>query len=227
MSLLLGILGTAGAGKDTAADILAQDHGFVKVGLADPVKQIARRVYAFTDEQLWGPSDSRNAPDRRYPRPDGTFLTPREVLQSLGTEWGRGCYLNTWVELCIRTAHELLLDGGVTLQYSRQLGTHKRIEGLRGRSRTVGVVIPDVRFKNEVAAIKEAGGLVVKITRPGAGLQGTHGLHSSETEQASIPDSAFDKVLLNTGTVDDLRLMIDAFLREISGCQRLLSWAQA
>jgi hypothetical protein len=228
VSLLVGILGISGAGKDTTADLLVQDHGFVKVSLADPVKQIARRVYAFSDEQLWGPGQAKVAPDKRYPRPDGSFLTPREALQSLGTEWGRGCYPNTWVELGIRTAHELLLDGGVSLQYSHQLGIHKRQDGLRGRTRSViGVVIPDVRFKNEVAAIKESGGLLVKISRPGAGLPGALGLHSSETEQASIPDSAFDKVLQNTGTIEDLRLMVDAFMRQISGCPRPLPWAQA
>jgi hypothetical protein len=214
--LILGVSGLAGAGKDTTADILVHDHDFTKVSLADPLKQIARKVYAFTDEQLWGPSQFRNAEDKRYPRADGSFLSPREALQLLGTEWGRRCYPNTWIDLCIRTAQELLTDGGVELHYTQQLGLVKRTGG-RGRMRSVlGVAVPDVRFKNEMAAIKEAGGLVLRISRPGAGLGGAAALHQSEVEQASIPDSAFDRVFQNTGTTDDLRLAIQAFVREVS-----------
>lgn len=212
--LILGVSGLSGSGKDATADILVQDHGFVKMSLADPMKQIARKVYAFTDEQLWGPSQARNAEDPRYPRADGSFLTPREALQQLGTEWGRKCYLNTWVDVCVRTARELLVDGGVQLKYSQQLGLARRTDGLRGRTRSVfGVVVPDVRFKNELAGIREAGGLTLRVVRPGAGLSGQHGLHPSETEQAGIPDTAFDWVLQNTGTIDDLRMAVLTFLQ--------------
>ena len=204
--LIIGISGLAGAGKDTVADILVREHGFVKVSFADPLKQITRKVFAFTDEQLWGSSAARNAEDKRYPRPDGSFLTPREALQTLGTEWGRQCYPDTWVKMCIRTAEELLADGGVTSCYSQQLGLIQRTDGLRGRTRTVmGVVIPDVRFHNEMNAIKQANGVMLRVSRPGAGLSGIHAQHLSETELACIPDSAFDHVLQNIGTLGDLR----------------------
>ena len=65
---LIGICGRSGSGKDTVADILVRDYGFVKVACADPLKRTCRDVYRFTDEQLWGPSKKRNAPDMRYPR---------------------------------------------------------------------------------------------------------------------------------------------------------------
>lgn len=58
----------AGAGKDKAADHLVEQHKFVKVGLADPLKRICKEVYDFSDAQLWGPSEFREAPDFRYPR---------------------------------------------------------------------------------------------------------------------------------------------------------------
>ena len=32
------------------------------------MKRIARDVFGFSDEQLYGPSEMRNAPDERYPR---------------------------------------------------------------------------------------------------------------------------------------------------------------
>jgi len=57
---------SAGAGKDTVANQLVSKHGFVKIGLADPMKRFVQEVFQFTDEQVWGESDLRNAPDERY-----------------------------------------------------------------------------------------------------------------------------------------------------------------
>lgn len=226
--MLLGVSGFAGSGKDAAANFLVEDFSFCRVALADPLKRIARDVYDFTDDQLWGPSQSRNAPDRRYPRPcklcggagdkvpssqesmepcfgchgeQVTYLTPREVLQKLGTEWGRECYPNTWVDLCIRTAKKLLESPDA--HYSQRHGFWQ--EAVDDASQIQGVAIPDVRFRNEMKAIKEAGGKIIRIVRTGAGLDGSGALHVSETEQVSIPDSEFDAVIQNRGTLDDLR----------------------
>lgn len=78
MSLIIGITGlhqdsektrrTIGAGKDAAAARLIEKHGFVRIGIADHLKRICKDVFDFSDEQLWGPSEERNKPDRRYPR---------------------------------------------------------------------------------------------------------------------------------------------------------------
>lgn len=59
---------TIGAGKDAVADVLIRKHGFVRIGIADHIKRICMGTFAFTVEQLWGPSESRNKPDKRYPR---------------------------------------------------------------------------------------------------------------------------------------------------------------
>lgn len=65
--MLVGLCGNAGVGKDAVADFMVKNHGFVRVALADPLKRICRDVYHFTDEQLWGSSAKRNAPDIRWP----------------------------------------------------------------------------------------------------------------------------------------------------------------
>lgn len=243
---LVGLSGFAGSGKDAGGNFLVQDFGFCKVALADPLKRIARDVYAFTDEQLWGASQFRNAPDKRYPRTcktcEGmgsiqprsvtqptspcyachgekvTYLTPREALQKLGTEWGRECYPNTWVDLCIRTGEYLL--NFPHARYDQKKGVYHVVdpsETLHGADaifdgRVRGVAVTDVRFKNEIKAIKEAGGQVIRIARPGAGLDGSGALHVSETEQAGIPNSEFDAVIQNTGTLDDLRTKIREYM---------------
>jgi hypothetical protein len=230
-AVLVGISGVAGSGKDTVADILVRDHRFVKVALADPLKRLARDVFDFTAEQLWGPSEMRNAPDERYPRrhtwgsigdghatclccgmrsaavgtaSDVCFLTPRYALQQLGTEWGRNCYPNVWIDYALRVAKKLA-EGDYS--YSANFGLTRLLYMAAGRS----VVVPDLRFKNEVDAFRRAGAKLVRIVRSGAGIDGRH---VSETEQESILDSAFDAVIVNNGTLEELEQKVRAFVAE-------------
>lgn len=220
--MIIGICGQAGSGKDTAADFLVKHAGFVKVAFADPMKRICQDVYDFTDEQLWGPSEKRNAPDPRYIRnagfldengdPASEFLTPRFALQQLGSEWGRNCFQDTWVRYALRV-HEKLQTGAY--YYYVKTGLQPLAPESIFRDNDVArpatnVVISDVRFKNEIDAIKGAGGKVIRMLR-GKGLEGAAGQHGSETEQASIPLAYFDLVVDNrTWTLEEL----ETFMRE-------------
>jgi hypothetical protein len=248
---IIGIAGRAGAGKDTAASTLVTEFGFIKVSLADPLKRICKEVFAFTDEQLWGPSECRNAPDPRFRRrpsgydakgrpidrcacPEGSFrgpedyrdhlpcpkmfagpefLTPRHALQSLGTEWGRSCYPDVWVDYVIKTARLVLEphdDGDANGWYAR----YDARSGLCGRefpsNRARGVVIPDVRFPNEVAAIRAAGGKIWLIERPCVGLEGEAGAHISEH---AIDEFDPDGRIVNYGRLEDLAAIIRTAMR--------------
>ncbi len=192
---IVGIMGKAGVGKDTMADYLVGGFNFVKIGMADPLKRICREVFDFSEQQLWGPSAERNRPDYRYLRGKHLdedemvpqYLTPRLALQTLGTEWGRAMYENVWVDHAIRSAKKVL-EG--EWNYTQR-------EGLTGHAKFTGVVIPDVRFINEVEAIVTAGGIVVRIKREiktmTAGIVG----HASEAEQDSVRDED-----LNGGVIE-------------------------
>lgn len=234
--MIIGISGQAGSGKDTAADILVRSRSFASVAFADPMKRIARDVYKFSFDQLWGPSEARNAPDEQYPREHGPyvdqtcaccglytgactlleamalskarpcFLTPRFALQMLGSEWGRKCYPNTWVDYLIDVAQKLSVEGGYS--YSKGGGlSHDWHPG--DPNWHTSVVVPDVRFENEIAALRKVGAKLIRIVRPGAGLAGAAGQHGSETEQNNIPDSLFDGVIKNVGTLEDLRMLVE------------------
>ncbi len=214
---LIGICGKSNAGKDTAADVLVKDFGYVKVALADPMKRACAEWFGWDEQTLWGPSEMRNTPDKRYPNsfssadegrsPQG-WLTPRHALQTLGTEWGRDCYDDIWVDIAIRTAKTLLEDHpGAQPYYDHRTGVEYGYN-----SRVRGVVISDVRFPNEVAAIKAAGGRIWKIIRPlvdpkGNIINQTLGWqrHSSESYADGIEA---DLDIANVGSLETFQQMI-------------------
>jgi hypothetical protein len=189
--LIVGISGLAGSGKDTAASFLVRNHSFVRIGVADVMKRFCKEVLDFDDKQLWGSSLHRNAGDGRYTRPDGVSLSARHALQLLGTEWGRECYPDVWIEYALRVGQTLLDNPGMA--YTPEDGLHM---GRDPRKPYRGVVFSDIRFKNEMAAVREAGGFLARLRR-GSGLPGSAGKHATEAEQMAIPDTAFDYVLDN------------------------------
>lgn len=222
MSAIVAILGNGRAGKDTIADYLVQHHGFVKIALADPMKRFCREVFDFSTEQLYG--NERDKPDPRYPRPPyrvgshpdtevmvTPYLTPRYALQTLGTEWGRDCFDNVWINYAIRVAN-MVIKGH---HYDAVRG----VSGapIYGRQPVGGVVFSDLRFLNEVSAMSRAGAILARVRRLGlAPLAGVEG-HQSEAEQKTIPDEAFDVVIDNNGTIEDLHQQV---LRQIMSLAR-------
>lgn len=55
------LAGPAGSGKDTVGAYLAKHYNAVTIGQADPMKRFVRDVFGFSINQLWGPSEARNA----------------------------------------------------------------------------------------------------------------------------------------------------------------------
>jgi hypothetical protein len=197
---IIGLSGLAGSGKGEAAAVLVARFGFVKVSLADEIKRICARVYGWGPGRLWGPSEQRNLPD-----PDLGGLTARRALQQLGTEWGRAMYENTWVNLALRDARQVLAG----LDYHPQEG----VTGINSTVETKGVVIDDCRFGNEVVQIHAIGGRVWRIDRPGAGLTGSAGAHASET---GIADLHVDGIIRNDRSLEDFQETVEQFA-EIAG----------
>ena len=125
----------------------------------------------------------------------GAPLTPRVVLQVLGTDWGRALEKNIWVDHLLNNT-ETLLQGGCSYSRSEGVVPAPNYPGYGA------VVVTDVRFRNEILAIKSAGGVVIKVHRDRGSLDSD--THVSETEQHGVPANFFDAVFHNTGTLDCL-----------------------
>jgi hypothetical protein len=140
---ILGISGFIGGGKDTVANYLTTTHQFKKLSFAAPLKDAVAAVFNWERELLEGSTkSSREWRERvdpwwseRLGIPD---LTPRYILQQWGTDVLRGHFHNDiWVA-----------------SIENQL-----------RQATDNIVISDVRFPNEVEAIRRCGGQVIRVTR--------------------------------------------------------------
>lgn len=101
-------------------------------------------------------------------------LSPRHAMQTLGTDWARNCMHNDiWVNIW---KHKLsLLPKGSK------------------------VVVDDVRFENEAAAVQLLGGVLCSIDRPRP--YGDGDTHESEAGISKLPTDMFIK---NIGGVGDL-----------------------
>jgi hypothetical protein len=95
--MLIGLAGKSGAGKDTAADFICSRDGFVRVAIADPIKEATGLIFGLTKDQLWGAG--RNVVDPRYEQ------TPRELYQALGSAC-RSIHSEVW----LRRWREAIVD---------------------------------------------------------------------------------------------------------------------
>ena len=191
--MILGVMGRVGSGKDTFADVLVRDHGFVKIALADEMKRFLHTI-GFPAESLWGPSEERSKVIPRFGK------SARPALQALGTEWGRAYYLDLWVDRALEVARAVQAGQ----RYDQKVGLLPS-GSMVGRS----VVIPDCRFRNEFDAVHAVGGKMIRLRRPGLASDP----HPSEVEQESIADHEFDHVYVNSGTIEDLERDLMEWIR--------------
>jgi hypothetical protein len=72
------------------------------------------------------------------------------------------------------------------------------------------IVVTDVRYPNEAAAIRQLGGLIVRIERPGVGPANDH------PSEHALDRWPYDFQILNAGTVADLHAEILELVAEVA-----------
>jgi len=200
--MIVGIVGLIGSGKDTAADILTADFGFKRDSFANTLKDAVANIFHWDRDMLQGQTAESRAwreevDDWWAERLGIPHLTPRWVLQFFGTDVCRDNFSNDiWVA-----------------SLERKLMQTKD-----------NIVISDVRFPNEIWAIKEAGGSIIRLQRgalpywwqlaqTGDAVKMDRlwpGVHASEWAWVSEGE---DYVIHNDGSIDELgvnlRIVID------------------
>lgn len=142
MKLVVGLVGFKGSGKDTAANVFVS-RGFTKDSFAAPLKDAVAQIFSWDRELIEGATEAsrawREIPDPYWSAAFGCDVMPRVVLQKFGTESMRDVFHDDiWVKSLMR-----------------RIQTSSRQK----------FVVSDVRFENEVQAIQELGGIIVRIRR--------------------------------------------------------------
>lgn len=220
MGILIGLVGFAGSGKDSAGDAMVKNHGFIKASNADALKDVVATIFGWPREMLEGNTKEsrffREQADRFWSEKFGIKnFTPRLALQLVGTDALRnGIHHDIWVASVERKWIDL------------------------GKP---NMVITDVRMPNEINIIRKNGGHLYRIRRgaePGWYQQilfynkgfcddedkslidqmRSTGSLPHETETAWI-GSDFDQLFENDGTLADLEQKVCGVVGSLPGVE--------
>lgn len=169
-----------GHGKTAAAKELVR-RGFVSVKFAKPLKDMLRSFLKsggyserMIERMVEGDLKEVGIPD--------FGASPRMLMQTLGTEWGRETIKESlWVDMAKRRAFQFMSAG-------------------------LSVIVDDMRFPNEYDALRSIGGQVWKIVRPETAAAHTH------QSEGALDNHFFERVIINDGTLSALYEVVEAAL---------------
>ena len=165
MNKLIAFTGLATCGKSTASQVLAERLNYTRMSFATPLRLMLGAV-GLTAEQLYG---------RKTEIIPWLGKTPRELMQTLGTDWGRNMiHKEIW-----------------TLIAQNNIAKHCA-------EKKNGIVFDDCRFDNEARMINALGGIVIRVYRANTGTMG----HASE---AGVSDELIRGSITNCGERADFQ----------------------
>lgn len=170
-TILIGLCGPAGSGKDTVRRLLEDNHDFAGLAFAEPIRGMLRELLTSSG---CSPDYMERRDLKEMPIP-GLGVSYRHMAQTLGTEWAR-VHLGAdfWVNTAAATLASLRLQG------------HRKF------------VVSDVRFPNEAAWIRRQGGKLWMIDRPGVAPVRTHASEciSFRVDQVLVNDGTLSDLLV-------------------------------
>lgn len=212
MQKIIGVCGQKGSGKDTIGDIICElDPTFKKVAFADTVKDLVSILFGWDRQMVQGTTPEsrkwREELDPFWTKELGRDFSPRIAMQVMGTDLMRDhLHKDIWI-ICLK----------------------RKIMNQPNSN----FVITDLRFPNEIMAIKEIGGKVIRVERGErpdwwdfASKANTIGLEALSNEQQEklkqIHPSERDWIDIdkpniivhNDSTIDALKLKIADWMRQ-------------
>jgi len=204
--MIIGVCGFIGSGKDTIADYLVNIHEFRRESFANTLKDAVAAVFGWDRTMLEGRTKQarewREQVDPWWSKRLDRAVTPRWILQYWGTE------------VCRRGFHDDIWIASLENKL---------------RNSSDDVVISDCRFPNEIKAIRNQGGIVLRVVRGPEpewyDLAVESNLGSFDHMKTAYPDvhasetawvgTEFDAVLDNNATLDQLYKQVNDLLQDL------------
>ena len=142
MRNVIGFAGLAGSGKTTAANYLVGMHHYSRRPFAAPLKAMLKAL-GLTREELEG--RMKSVPIKLL-----MGKTPRQAMQTLGTEWGREC---------------------IDPEFWGHVWQYRMVQDCQALD---NVVADDVRFPEEANRIRAMGGMVIRVLGRGGDCAPVH-----------------------------------------------------
>lgn len=177
--MLIGVTGYKRTGKDTTAGIICREYGYKQYSVAHKMKECLTIIFGWSLEFI---ENNKDTVDPEW------SLSPRQALQSLGTEWGQH-------ELC--RAYPAFRD-----LIGRKIWVRSLLHSLDDYRFSV---ISDVRFPHEVEEIRKYRGKIVRVF---GGYPGCPVPDLSHESESSIDLIEFDIGIANDGDLKDLESVV-------------------
>lgn len=201
--MLIGLGWNAQVGKDEVGKILVKNHGFKRYAFADILRKALYNLNPtvqgvdFKNYSCYEYYTIQELVDDLGWEEAKKFPEVRSLLQRMGTECGRKLFgEHFWVN---QTFEKMEKDGVIV--FSNQP------YGYESCIHYENVVITDCRFDNEAQAIKDRGGVFIKVTREGVKPPNNH------ASEQGISEHLIDGYIRNNGTLEELELGIAEMIK--------------
>jgi hypothetical protein len=226
---LISFGGTAGSGKDTFSAFLAEfaETNGVHYETAKFATDLRKAMSIITDIPI---EHTMSAEDKARPLPNRNYTLAdlrKRVEDAIVSAIGSNPTSQTADKIITVITGEIEPDRHENLQiipmtigrflqvlgtdaFRTHVGENVWVDAFRKRWETSGrnpTMVPDDRFPNETALIKELGGVAIYISRPGNEGRGDGRLmnHPSEQKDDSFLKD-FDIIVVNGGSLEDRRV---------------------
>lgn len=219
---LIGLTGYKRHGKDRTAAELSSLAGYMPAAFADPLRDFVaaidpivahatRDAYSLEPLETPKPLRYRRAVEEfgyerakdLFPEVRGSLVAiGQAVRDNLGVKWGLNDLLGgrgLWVALADGRIRRALSRR----QYNRDTNAMDYVWGER-------LAFTDVRMPDEADLIRSYGGVIIRVTRPGAPIPGP-----DEVTEHSLDDYAVDFTIENDGTPEGLRAEVEKVLETL------------
>lgn len=205
--MIIGLSGYAKSGKDTVAEIIREiqpDKWQIKK-FSGKLKTIASIMLGIPEYMFENQDFKSEILGEEWWKNYGDFYhqtTVRDFLQLLGTDAIRnGLHSNAWVNALMADYHEY--------EKEERFDTY-----IKKVTPPCNWIVTDCRFPNEAEAIKDRGGIIIRIDRPGVEPVNAH------PSEVALDNWDFDYKIANVSDLVSLKQSVEVLLNKIEWKQK-------